>query len=107
MHLLTSLCHTFMLAQRVTRRTCYAVACGLRSLPYWTCRAAYSLCSTGLRGLLFCFARIAALAWLLAEVCYAMIVAVARTPHCLPASYLPGAAAHTPAARASSIRWDV
>ena len=59
-HLLTSLCHTSMLAQRVTRRTCYAVACGLRSLPYWACRAAYSSCSTGLRGLLFCFVKIAA-----------------------------------------------
>ena len=41
------------------------------------------MCSTGLRGLLFCFVTIAALAWLLAEVCYAMIVAVARLPHCL------------------------
>ena len=28
-HLLTSLCHTFMLAQRVTRRTCQLVPCGL------------------------------------------------------------------------------
>ena len=72
-----------MLAQRVARRTCYAIACGLRSPPYWTCRAAYSLCSTGLRGLHFCFVKIAAFAWLLAVVCYAMIVAVARLPPCL------------------------
>ena len=88
MHLLTSLCQAFRLTQRVTRRTCYAVACGLRSLPYWTCTAAYSLCSTGLRGLFFGLARIAALAWLFAEACYATIVAVARTPHCLPARLL-------------------
>lgn len=33
-HLLTSLSHTCMLAQRETRRTCFAVVCGLRSLPY-------------------------------------------------------------------------
>ena len=41
------------------------------------------MCSTGLRGLLCCFVKIAAFVWLLAEVCYAMIVAVARLPHCL------------------------
>ena len=33
--------------------------------------------------MLCCFVKIAAFAWLLAEVCYAMIVAVARLPHCL------------------------
>ena len=52
----------------------------------------------------FCFVTIAALAWLLAEVCYAIIVAVARLPHCLLAR---GPLLVPPAARASSIRWDV
>ena len=36
------------------------------------------MCSTGLRVFLFWFVKIAAVAWLLVEVCYAMTVAVAR-----------------------------
>ena len=39
--------------------------------------------STGLPGFLFCFVKIAAVAWLLVDVYYAMILTIARLPHCL------------------------